>query len=157
MHRLRGFTLIELLIVIAVIAILVGITVPRFLGMRDEANNAKASGETAALKAAVEAYRIHKDKFPTVAPAWQSELTAIKPQLIESPLLDPFTTSDPKVEYLYKLSANNKYYVIYSVGVDGLADIVSICNTGELTPAASDGNDDVFATNGSGVKVATCP
>ena len=63
MHKLKGFTLIELLIVIAVIAILVGITVPRFLGMRDEANMAVAAGETNALKAAVEAYYIHEDDY----------------------------------------------------------------------------------------------
>jgi len=33
----RGFTLVELLVVITVIAILLGITIPRFKGMQDEA------------------------------------------------------------------------------------------------------------------------
>ena len=36
--RKRGFTLIELLVVISVIAILVGIAIPRFKGMQDEAH-----------------------------------------------------------------------------------------------------------------------
>lgn len=154
MHKFKGFTLIELLIVIAVIAILVGITVPRFLGMRDEANMAVAAGETSALKAAVEAYRIHKNVFPGVAVAWQSELVATKPQLVESELYDPFGATSI-TEYKYDVSGDFRYYVIWSVGIDGVDDISQICNDGKLDTADID--DDVFATNGSGKIGATCP
>lgn len=153
MRRMLGFTLIELLIVIAVIAILVGITVPRFLGMRDEANMAKAAGEVSALKAAVEAYRIHKDFFPkesiTVTQDWQSELVAMRPKLIESELDDPF---EPGAEYRYATSAasDSEYYVIFSMGPDRLADISGIGTDGVID-LVSGGNatEDVFATNGT--------
>ncbi len=159
MRRFFGFTLIELLIVIAVIAILVGITVPRFLGMRDEANSAKAAGETAALKAAVEAYRIHKKDFPpdTAPTNWQTPLTTIRPQLIESALTDPFTA--PAVQYTYDVSDNGKYYIIWSIGPDAQADISGIDDSGniEITPTGGcttttttcDKTEDIYATNGT--------
>src|SRR3989339_339671 len=57
----KGFTLIELLIVIAVISILIGIALPRFKGMQDEGNIAKATGELRTLKTAVESYYIHNN------------------------------------------------------------------------------------------------
>lgn len=149
MRRVLGFTLIELLIVIAVISILVGITVPRFLGMRDEANFAKAAGECSALKAAVEAYRIHKNFFPKQATSvnntdWEDDLTAISPKLIESELMDPFATTQ---EYSYATdnTTGSRYYVIFSVGPNGTAEITGINSTGNVQ-----GNivDDVYATNG---------
>ena len=154
MRRLAGFTLIELLIVIAVIAILVGITVPRFLGMRDEANTAVAAGECNALKAAVEAYRIHRDVFPRDGTdctggctGWQAELTAMRPQLIESSLLDPFNGT---YEYTYTASeiSDAEYYVISSIGPDGASDISGIDTSGVIQ-VTGDITEDIYATNGT--------
>lgn len=154
MQRFKAFTLIELLIVIAVIAILVGITVPRFLGMRDEANMAVAAGETSALKAAVEAYRIHKGFFPggdcfaSNCTSWQAELVAMRPQLIESALIDPFNGT---TEYtlITSAAANPNYYVILSIGPDdGDQDIVSIDDTTGAITVTGDITEDIYATNG---------
>ena len=50
----HGFTLIELLIVIAIISILVGITLPRFRGMQEEGNIAESKAELRTLQTAVE-------------------------------------------------------------------------------------------------------
>ena len=52
----KGFTLIELLIVMAIIAILIGISLPRFRGMQDEGAKSKARSNLATLRTAVEAY-----------------------------------------------------------------------------------------------------
>jgi prepilin-type N-terminal cleavage/methylation domain-containing protein len=52
----KGFTLIELLIVMAIIAILIGISLPRFRGMQDEGQKSKVRSNLATLRTAVEAY-----------------------------------------------------------------------------------------------------
>ncbi len=52
----KGFTLIELLIVMAIIAILIGISLPRFRGMQDEGQKSRARANLSTLRTAVEAY-----------------------------------------------------------------------------------------------------
>ena len=60
---LLGFTLIELMIVMAVIAILVGIILPSFKGMKDEAQYSKVLGDLRTLQTAVESFSIHNNHF----------------------------------------------------------------------------------------------
>ena len=147
-QRSRGFTLVELIIVIAVIAILLGIALPRIRGMIDEGNTAKAAAELRALQAAVESYYIHNSKvYPADGSAtWQSALTAAttRPKLIGTALKDPFNTSG--AQYQYDKSANGLYYIIWSVGPDATADITGIDDTGALTGTA---DDDIYVSNGT--------
>ena len=118
-----GFTLIELLIVIAVISILVGISLPRFRGMQDEGNIAKAKGELRTLKTAVESYYIHNtNTYPTAL----SSLTSAAPNIVSAIPADPFSSTGASYGYV-RGGTNNKFYVIYSVGTsaDGSATITS--------------------------------
>ena len=144
----KGFTLVELIIVIAVIAILVGIALPRLRGMIDEGNTAKAGAELRALQAAVESYYIHNSKtYPADGSAtWQTALTAstTKPKLIGSALSDPFNTT-AGTQYQYDRSANGLYYVIWSVGPDNTADIASVSDAG----AVASPDDDIYVSNGT--------
>ncbi len=150
----RGFTLIEMMIVIAVIAILAGISLPYFKGMQDEGNTAKAAGELRTLATAIESYYIHHhpkaypdDSSPT---AWQSAsiaATTTSPRIVTAVLNDPFA---PTQEYGYYLSVNEKYYVVFSVGADGTKDIAGIGDTGVVSWAgAVDPNDDIYISNGT--------
>ncbi len=143
-----GFTLIELIIVIAVIAILLGIALPRIRGMIDEGNTAKAAAELRALQVAVESYYIHNSKiYPADGSStWQSALTAAttRPKLIGSALTDPFSSS--AAQYPYDKSANGLYYIIWSVGPDATADIIGVDNNGTLTGSA---DDDIYVSNGT--------
>ncbi len=147
-RRAEGFTLIELIIVIAVIAILLGIALPRIRGMVDEGNTAKAAAELRALQAATESYYIHNSKsYPADGSAtWQSALTAstTRPRLIGSALNDPFATT--ATQYQYDRSANGLYYVIWSIGPDNTADVSSISDAGAVTGGP---DDDIYVSNGT--------
>ncbi|MFH1046120.1 MAG: type II secretion system protein [Candidatus Omnitrophota bacterium] len=146
----RGFTIVELLIVITVIAILIGIALPRFRGMQEEGNVAKAAGELRGLAAAVESYYIHNSRqYPSQSAAvlttWQSDITSASPQIIGVALDDPFDAAN---EYRYATDAgtNSDYYVIFSVGPDGAADVTGISGAGGIqgTP-----DDDIYISNGT--------
>ena len=145
----RGFTLIELLVVISVIAILVGIAIPRFKGMQDEANTSKAKAELRVLQTAIESF--YMNATPNAYPGTTDEICAddlngASPLIVGEVLLDPFQTT---TEYDYILSTNGNFYVIFSTGPDGAADITGISDAGALTPGGAP-DDDSYATNGTG-------
>lgn len=146
--RKKGFTIIELLVVISVISILIGIAIPRFKGMQDQANLTKAEAETRVLQTALESYYINQN--PNAYPATStticaSSLNSASPLIVDVPLYDPFRTSG--TEYNYIKSSNGLYYVVFSYGIDGAADITGISDAGALTGA---NDDDKYASNGTG-------
>lgn len=61
----HGFTLIELLVVVGVIAVLMAIAVPNFLGARDRANDLKRKAELAQLKNALRIYYNDYNVYPS--------------------------------------------------------------------------------------------
>lgn len=111
----KAFTLIELLIVIAVISILIGIALPRFKGMQDEGDIAKAKGELRTLETAVESYYIHNNH---AYPAALTSLTSATPNIVSAIPADPFSATSAAYGYV-RGGTNNKFYVIYSVGPGG--------------------------------------
>lgn len=132
MFRKKGFTILELLIVIAVISILVGIALPRFKGMQDEGNIAKAKGELRMLQTAVESYYIHKGVMPTI-----DQLTGAVPNIVGPTLpTDPFGA--------YALVTNGAYLVVYSLGPTG-AGAPTIDGNGAVTAPANI----IYVTNGT--------
>jgi len=134
----KGFTILELLIVIAVIAILVGIALPRFKGMQDEGNIAKAKGELRMLQTAVESYKVHVGSLPPAL----SDLTTATPQIAPTTLpTDPFGGAP------YGYAVVDDYFVIWSIGPGATGGSASITSTG----VASDTNQCIYVTNGSPV------
>ena len=66
-RRLTGrsaFTLVELLVVIGIITVLIGITVPFVSSMRQRANAANTAAQINGLRAAIEAYRTTFGAYP---------------------------------------------------------------------------------------------
>ena len=61
----RGFTLVELLLVIAVLAIMAGVIVPRVLDIRDEARKARCDTNINRLEKCIERYSGENEVFPT--------------------------------------------------------------------------------------------
>lgn len=136
MFSRKGFTILELLIVISVIAILVGIALPRFKGMQDEGNIAKAKGDIRMLQTAVESYYMHNN---STLPANTGVLTTAVPQIAPTTL-----PTDPFGGAAYGYATAGDYYVIYSIGPapSGAATITA-------AGVAADTNNCIYVTNGS--------
>lgn len=141
MFSRKGFTILELLIVISVIAILVGIALPRFKGMQDEGNIAKAKGELRMLQTAIESYKIHYGALPVALTNLQTAVPQIAPSTIPT---DPFGGA----AYGYTVAGN--YFVVYSAGPGATAGSASITSAG----VASDTQMCIYVTNGSPVDAA---
>src|SRR6266481_545365 len=65
--RSAGFTLIELLIVIAIIAILIGLLFPAYKGVQDQAKRTQAKNDLTQIVTAVNAFYTEYGKYPTSA------------------------------------------------------------------------------------------
>ena len=143
----KGFTLIELLVVISVIAILVGIAIPRFKGMQDEANISKSKAELRVIQTAVESFYMNATPngyMGTTTQICVDDLNGATPLIVGEVLLDPFRSA---AEYRFILSSNSTYYVAFSYGPDGAADITGISDAGVL---AGTDDADLYASNGTG-------
>jgi prepilin-type N-terminal cleavage/methylation domain-containing protein len=139
MPKKKGFTIIELLVVMAVIAILIGIAIPSFRGMQMEAWRTQAEGDLRVLKIALESYYKTNGSFPPAGGNYQDTLMNEPTRILESTLNDPFKS--PAGVYGYDL--NGSFYVVFSVGVYGNGS-ATIGLTGEVTKQ----NSPIYATNG---------
>ena len=143
----KGFTILEILVVLSVLAILIGMAIPRIKGMQDEANKTKAKAELKTIQSAIEAYANNQN--PRAYPATSASVVATTlatqtSPLVDASIYDPFAATG--VGYNYMRSANGKYYVIYSIGPDATSATSAMADTGAVTT----GGDDVCRTNGTG-------
>ncbi len=136
----KGFTILEILVVISVIAILIGIAIPRFKGMQDEANIIKVKSDLKTIQAAMESYKNNTGAY-AVTKADLSDLEGATPKIINDDMEDPLSGT------AYRIITNSPYYVIFAWGVDGDADTTAVsATTGEVTTNSGD----YCVTNGSG-------
>ena len=63
--RSPGFTLIEVMVVIAILAILAALIVPKVMSRPDEARVVAAKQDIAALMQALKLYRLDTKRYPT--------------------------------------------------------------------------------------------
>lgn len=135
MKNKRAFTLIELMIVMAVIAILMGLILPSFKGMKEEAQHSRVLGDLRTLQTALESYFIHHDnQYPPAGPNWQESLLNASPKILQKVLVDPF--SPGKKTYGYMI--NGSFYGIWSVGFKNDGAITQIDpQTGRISKIGS--------------------
>jgi prepilin-type N-terminal cleavage/methylation domain-containing protein len=125
----KGFTLFELLIAMAVLSLVFAFAIPTFRYYQREAIRAGIDGDLRVVSAALKVYYQGNKKYPEEK-NYQSELIKAKPQIIEQKLVDPFSDY-ANTPYPYKLSANGKFYLIYSVGLLGDTQ-ASVTNNGKV-------------------------
>ena len=87
-HSKSGFTLIELLIVLAIIALLLTIAVPRYFGSLDRSKEAVLREDLYQLRSAIDKYYGDKGKYPDTIEALVSE------RYLRSVPQDPITESN---------------------------------------------------------------
>src|SRR3990167_6131732 len=109
----KGFTLVELIIVLAVIAIILGVVIPAIQGMQEEANLTRAEQEIATLETAIMSFFRHSGGFPTNI---TTDLTGASPRIVEFVLADPFATDNSNNTYGYVTGNDAEfgdYYIVY--------------------------------------------
>lgn len=143
----KGFTLLEILVVISLILIIVGIAIPKFLGVGDEGKKAKAGAELKTLQTALESYLLNTSgAVPADFATLVTTLKTASPRLVGdvSKFYDPFGAT-ATTNYLYQKDLSSKYYVISSAGPDKTANISAPSTLGVLSTPG----DDIFVSNGS--------
>ena len=150
-QRESAFTLIEMMIVIAVIALLIGVLLPSFRGTQDEAAENRARSELRTIATAIESYYIHNSN---TLPTALSNLTTASPRIISVVPDDPFRSSG--TDYTYYKDSNSVYYVVFSYGRDRAVDITGINTSGQITESG-DCTEDILVTNGVGTDASSNP
>ncbi len=116
----KGFTLIELLIVVAIIGIVAGIAIPRFLGARTVAKVTRAFADMRTIADGLEMYFTAENKYPlTLTDADLATYLTSIPK-------DPFGTDDvPNIRYYCNgdEDAPATMWLIVSNGPDLSADV----------------------------------
>jgi general secretion pathway protein G len=116
----RGFTLIEVLVVVAILAILAAIVVPRIMDRPDEAKRVAAKADIGAIVQALKLYRLDNGGYPTT----DQGLAA----LVQKPTTNPVPGNWKQGGYLERLPKDpwGGDYQFLSPGVKGEIDVFSL-------------------------------
>jgi general secretion pathway protein G len=115
-----GFTLIEVLVVVAILAILAAIVVPRIMDRPDEAKRVAAKADIGAIVQALKLYRLDNGGYPTT----DQGLAA----LVQKPTTNPVPGNWKQGGYLERLPKDpwGSDYQFLSPGVKGEIDVFSL-------------------------------
>lgn len=125
-HSQKGFSLIELLVVMAIMAALIAVIAPNFLGRADEARVTAAKADFAQIETALSMYRLDNSRYPTSAQGLKAlvEKTTTAPVprkfkdggYLSAMPIDPWGTPYGYVSP----GQDDRKYDLYSYGADGV-------------------------------------
>jgi general secretion pathway protein G len=118
-RRIRAFTLIEVMVVIAILAVLAALIVPKVMSRPDEARVVAARQDIASLLQALKLYRLDNLRYPTT----EQGLAA----LVTRPTLAPLPPNWKPGGYLERLPRDpwGNPYQYLSPGLRGEVDVFS--------------------------------
>ena len=124
--RFAGFTLIEVMVVIAILAILAALIVPKVMSRPDEARVVAARQDIAALMQALKLYRLDSKRYPTT----EQGLQALVARPSQAPVPDNWKTGG----YVERLPMDpwGKPYQYLNPGLHGEIDVFSYGADGAL-------------------------
>jgi general secretion pathway protein G len=117
--RSSGFTLIEVMVVIAILAILAALIVPKVMSRPDEARVVAAKQDIAALGQALKLYRLDTKRYPTTEQGLRA--------LVAKPSQAPVPENWKQGGYVERLPMDpwGKPYQFLNPGLHGEIDVFS--------------------------------
>jgi len=115
----QGFTLIEIMVVIAILAILAALMVPKIMSSPDEAKRITAKQDIGTVMQALQLYRRNNGRYPTQEQGLRA--------LIEKPATDPVPNNWKDGGYLERLPNDpwGNAYQYLNPGVHSEIDVFS--------------------------------
>ena len=124
----RGFTFIEIMVVVAILAILAALVVPRIMGRTDDAKRTAAKVQIRNIEGALQLYKLDNGVYPTTEQGLKAliekpsvgvvpkkwKIGGYLPKLPEDPWGNPYKYLSPVQKGDYKVE-----YEITSLGTDG--------------------------------------
>ena len=122
-----GFTLIELMVVIVILGLLAGLTIPRFIGESDKARVGTAKTQIVSLETALKMYKLDNGQYPSTEQGLKA--------LVEPPTVGNLPKSWRSGGYLEKGRVPKdpwkNDFVYISPGAHGDFDLISLGADGE--------------------------
>ena len=119
----KGFTLVELLIVIIILAVLTGISIPVYRLINARARESAAETEMTNIAKAIEMHQVDLQAYP---------LSSAYPDILEdNDYMENVPLSDPW-DHAYLYTSDGSSYSLESYGINGI----------------NGGNDDILIVNG---------
>lgn len=125
MQNQRGFTFVEIMVVVAILAILAAIVVPRIMGRTDEAKITAAKVQMRNIEGALKLYKLDTGKYPRTEHGLEA--------LVTKPTSGKVPKSWRKGGYLQAVPKDpwGTPFLYLSPGVHGDYDLVSSGSDGE--------------------------